>query len=342
VVGLYGDPDVSWSIMLELELTESVTHDRLRRRLSQAVAEHAHLGRVPQLRVFADAGGLSSARAWFADAPYGDRDPLTRVAVSADGTRLLVAGHHGAVDGLGLVGLVGLILGDPLGSSVRGVPRTEQGPGFFSGSLRRLAEALRRPPARFQGTAVPGAVHGDWLRSGQLPARRLATADLVWAAHAALIPGHGVPRAWQPVFALGVSHRSGASPLFPGRDTAYMRVHTRALQTRAEVAARVRTTPLEPDFPATRSGGVGPMVARLLGSRLGATALVSNLGRLQGSRVSRSWFWPAAAGPHRVAIGCVTAESATTLTVRAGRGWFSERDVDALCSRLVAALELGE
>ena len=84
---------------------------------------------------------------------------------------LLLAGHHGALDGLGLVALLGAALGAPVTSSVRGIgpdpARTVAPPG----DRARLREAVFTPPARV------------------VPARRDRGGDRLVAAPAAGLAG---------------------------------------------------------------------------------------------------------------------------------------------------------
>src|SRR3954447_5901542 len=68
---------------------------------------------------------LPRVRRAFADAPYLEGGPAVRAALSGgDRPTLLLAAHHGALAGLGLVALLGTALRAPVSSSVRGVPNT--------------------------------------------------------------------------------------------------------------------------------------------------------------------------------------------------------------------------
>ena len=78
----------------------------------------------------------------------------------------------------------------------------------------------------------------------------------------------------------------------------------------------------EPDFPATSVRGVGPRVAHLLRRRLGATALLSNLGRIDGPVDSVAMF-PACSGPRAVAVGLASTPTSTTLSLRTRRADFT-------------------
>ena len=50
VVGLYGDPDVTWSIVLELDLAVAVTVAGVTARLVAITSSHPHLGPVAPSR----------------------------------------------------------------------------------------------------------------------------------------------------------------------------------------------------------------------------------------------------------------------------------------------------
>ena len=168
VVGLYGDPDVTWSIVLQLEFAEALSIEGISARVPAVFDAHPHLGRPPAIERL-DA----TTRDRFANEPYADDAPLVRLALDDAGHQFLVAAHHGAVDGLGLVGLAGRLLGLELGTSARGVQSTGDEPGFLTGSLRRMQEIIFRPPERFRGSRR--AERGDHLIGTELPFRRQGT-----------------------------------------------------------------------------------------------------------------------------------------------------------------------
>ncbi|WP_141013751.1 hypothetical protein [Nocardioides sambongensis] len=344
VVGLYGDPSVSWSIALEVEIADPPDEATLIRRAAEIVAAHPHLGIAPTVDEHRGAATLQD----FGDRLYGDRDPLVRIAVGAD--RLLVAAHHGAIDGLGLIGLIGLLTDRPLGCSATGVSRTGAEPGFLRGNLQRVGEALWRPPTRFQATAAERGAVGDVYAAVAVPAFRGGTAALAWASTRALAEWNRGSaqerRRTQPVVALGVSRRSGAVPLAPDRDTAYTRIRARGVDSPAAMTEVLRATPPEPDFPLAEPRRVDPvrMVTRALGGRLGSTLLVSNLGLLRPaeSGVTAARIWPAPAGPNGVAVGLTSASAGegvqTQLTVRMRRGWFAPDASQRLADLLLDGL----
>ncbi len=330
VVGLYGDPTVSWSILLEAELGAAAPEpEKLRARLAAAVQQYPHLGAVPEIERTTPAD-LPSVRDRFASAPYERAAPLVRVAVCAGGPALLVAAHHGALDGLGLLSLLGILLDVPVSSGATGIGERAGGKPFALSALQRLAEALFAPPGRIEPDRGREAA-GDVFAAHHEPRVRLGAAGFVAAAARATERwnhAHGA-RTARVVAALGASRRSGAAPE-PVHDSAFFRLR---LGHGADVAEVLKAQPPEPDFPA-RSSRLARLGTRLLASRLGSTFLVSNLGVVAtGDTVRSLAFYPAASGRSGVAFGAATTGGTTTVTVRARR-----KDFDALS----AARLLGE
>lgn len=350
VVGLYGDPDVTWSIVLAVTTAEPRSADAAAAAVAALVGAHPHLGPAPTLTTFDD-GAEASVCAEFADRPYGDHEPLLRVALSADGRTLVVAAHHGAMDGLGLLGAAAVIGGRDLASSARGISRDEQPGGFLSRAVARLAEVALHPPRRL-AVSRPGdgdhTVVGDLLLARTVTAARPGSAALVagvvdavqrWnAAHPI---GRNGGRGARLVVAMGLSRRPGTPYPPPDRDTAYVRLFADQVRTAADASTLITTTPPEPAFPETDGGGIGPLAARLLGNRLGATVLVSNLGVVADPGVVALRFWPVPTGPRGFAVGLASTTVATTLTVRLRSRWctpvVAEEVADLVVERFVAA-----
>ncbi|MGW4526748.1 hypothetical protein [Amycolatopsis sp. NPDC004378] len=317
VVGLYGDPTVSWSILLEAELGVAAPEpEKLRARLAAAVQQYPRLGAVPEIERATD---LAAVRDRFASAPYERFAPLLRVA--AGESTLLVAAHHGALDGLGLLSLLGILLDVPVSSAATGIGERAGGKPFALSALQRLAEALFAPPGRITPDRR-GEAAGDVFAARHEARLRLGAAGFVAAAARATERwnhAHGT-RAARVVAALGASWRSGAAPE-PVHDSAFFRLR---LRPGADVAAILAAQEPEPDFPA-RSSRLARLGTRLLASRLGSTFLVSNLGLVStGDTVRSLAFYPAASGRSGVAFGAATTGETTTVTVRARR-----RDFDA-------------
>jgi hypothetical protein len=323
VVGLYGDPDVTWSVVLALRLRTPRSIDETTHAARLLVTDHPHLGRATQVRTFEpdDEPAVLDA---FANQPYADQGPLVRVALSIDGRDLVVAAHHGVVDGLGLLGVAALLVDEPLATSARGIAREAEPTGFVRGSIRRLVEATFRPPVRVAGdrSGAP-AQPGDWLEARQVEMARPGSAALVCAAVDLVRRANAADRPGRVVVSMGLSRRPGSPTPSPDRDTAYSRLIADAVASVDDARALVAATPPEPAFPVSDGRGLGPRAARLISHRLGATVLVSNLGRIDHPVVDEVRFWPVPTGPSGICLGLASTSSTTTLTTRARRGWYS-------------------
>jgi hypothetical protein len=333
VVGLYGDPDSTWGIALDLGLEVPADADLVGRRAELLAADHPHLGPAPVLQVV-DEAARSAAVHDAAAAAYPPGGPMVRLVLSADGRSLLVAAHHGAVDGLGLLGVAREVLDLDLRSAARGIGRRPAPVGFVRSSVRRLGEALVSPPVRFRGAGEEGSARED-LTAHAVPAQRRGTSALA----AAVLATHGRlhPEArGRAVLAVGASRRSDPRPT-PDRQTAYLRLRAATDLPPVDVAALLADLPPEPDFPETSAGGVGPLITRAVRSRLGATATLSNLGQLEGALTSAAMY-PALNGPRAVGVGLATAGETTTLTLRTRRRDFTADEHGLLVAALAEAL----
>jgi hypothetical protein len=124
-----------------------------------------------------------------------------------------------------------------------------------------------------------------------------------------------------PLIVVGASRRQGTLPV-ADRQTAYVRLRVPVGATLSQVQRALAAADPEPDFPTTSAGGIGPRVMHVLRHRLGATAVLSNLGRVAGPVDSIAMF-PACSGPRAVAIGLGSTTSTTTLSLRTRRSEFS-------------------
>ena len=326
VVGLYGDPDVSWSVLLVLRLSRPTTVEAVSTAAGNLVDAHPHLGPAPRVEGFGP-GAEPGVLAALANEPFGDAGPLLRVAVGAGGRTLVLAAHHGAVDGLGMLGVATALLAVPLTSTARGIAREAEPTSFVRGSLRRLGEAAFAPPVRLDGDRAEGsALPGDWLEARDVDVARPGSAALVRAAADLVRRTNGPDRRGKRlVVSMGLSRRPGRPVPDPDRDTAYMRLRIGNLSSTADARRLIAATAPEPAFPVGDAGGLGPAVARRLSHRLGATVLVSNLGLVDNPSIESVRFWPVPTGPAGVCLGLASTPATTTLTFRARRGWFSEQ-----------------
>ena len=342
VVAWYGDPTISWSVLLQARLRRQVDRDAVAARLAELVGRYPHLGAAPAV-LASTALGWPAVCATFADEPYLDDAPLVRAATCTDDALLLVAAHHGATDGLGLLAVLGAALGAELASQARGIADRPPSSPFLASAARRLAEAVVAPPARIAPSIAAGpasvAVHGDVLASVELPATPCGSAALTAAITTAAQRWNG--RRSTPyrraVAGLGVSRRDG-NRATPVADSAYLRLRLPRSPDTRTVRGLIAAQAPEPDFPRSRSA-VPAVLTRLLASRLGSTFLASNLGVVDADAgVHALAFYPTASGRSGVSVGAATVGASTTITLRARRSAFDPDAASELLSAVVAHL----
>ena len=324
VVGLYGDPDTSWGIAIDLGVSR-LEPGPVAERLAVLCAAHSHLGAAPEVELVGE-GAWPARRAALAAAGYGTAS-LLRVAVRDDGRRLAVGAHHGAIDGLGLVAVAAAALGEPLRTRAQGIGDRPARSGFVRSSISRLGEALVDPPPRFAGLGEDSPLED--LSELTRPLLGRGTAHLA-AAAAGVFGSRG--HEGLPLLVIGASRRVGTLPE-PDRQTAYLRLRVRADAEPDHVRRALATVDPEPDFPATSARGIGPRITHLMRHRLGATALLSNLGLFDGPVDSIAMF-PACSGPRAVAVGLSSTTAATTLALRTRRSDFTADEHASLLSDL--------
>ena len=205
MIGLYGDPDTSWGIAIDLGLPSLVpvsNPGRSRKGWPHSVPPTPTSVPHPRWSWWTKEPGPSS-RAALAAADYGSA-ALLRVAVCDDGRRLAVGAHHGAVDGLGLVAVAAAALGQPLLTRARGIGDRPARSGFLRSSLGRLGEALVDPPPRFAGQGEVSPVED--LSELTRPLLDRGTAHLA-AAAARVFGDRG--HDGRPLLVIGASRRIG-------------------------------------------------------------------------------------------------------------------------------------
>lgn len=341
VVGLYGDPDVTWGISLEAVFSEPIDLDGLGPRLRGLVAEHPHLGQVPEVERVAPEQ-WAHAREASASADFSPETGLVRVLVSTDARSVFVTAHHGVCDGLGLIALVAAVSGRPLTSSARGVGNRPAAQGFLLSSVLRLGEALFNPPARFSGshsTPAPGTPERLVQRDDVVGRVNGTTVSAALLAIHARWPRRRSSGGRRFLTVMGASRRVPGTTA-PDRQTAYLRIPLRPGWDRSRVAAALAESVPEPDFPETSAKGVGPMVTRLLKNRLGYTVNVSNLGLVHGQGLVRMAMFPAVNGPQAVGVGVVSTPQHSTVSLRTRRGDFSDAEAESLLGQVVQELDV--
>lgn len=330
-MGLYGDPTVPWSIVLQADLTEAPDPAAVAARLAALVERYPHLGGAPPVVVDTPADRV---RADFAGAGYDGRAPLVRVAVA--GATLVLAAHHGAVDGLGLLALLGAAVARPVRTNVVGMRDRPIARSFVLAAARRAVEALVAPPMRLRVRGAREAA-GEVAVSARLPRLAVGTAAVTAAAAEVARRWNGRPHG-RVIAAVGASRRDG-DDLTPEHRAAYLRLRVPPGAGREQVGRLLHGQRLEPDFPPSDN----PLLrlgSRALAGRLGATFLVSNLGAVQvGEPVAALAFFPQPSGPAGLAIGVASTAAATTLTLRARSRDFSAEAATELLDRLVVTLQ---
>lgn len=336
-----GHPSISWSVVLDSGLSSVVLALDVQGRLADRWPTDGHVGPVPlveRIRSEEYLGRLSD----LANLPYGPDGPRCRVAlVEGASPRIIVGGHHAALDGLGLVAVLGSALGVPLGTTARGVGSSQQPRASATHHVRRALEALVTPPRKIASDGG-GAATGDHLVR-TLVERPLSSAMLVAASTAAVRrwnSRHGAP-ADRIVVAVGASTDPGHTPAI-GRRSAWFR-----LRVDGDDAAGIRRT-IQTRSPEPRESESMMRAARIAGisraleGRTGSTLLVSNLGRLaQRTAISDIAFFPSAHGRSGVAVGGIVLGERTSVTVRARGSDFSRSAAQELAD-LVAACAAGQ
>lgn len=343
VVGLYGDPASSQSIVLALRFGRPVEVSGIGARAEELRRRWPDLGPAPVPERFTGSERTSILER-FASAPYPDAGPLVRIAVSTDGAEAVLAAHHGAVDGLGLLGLASRLLDRELVSSALGIGTVPPPAGFARRALSRIREALVDPPERIAAPDPAGPTAGDRLEVREVARSAGGSAALLFAAVRAVRSWNRSQRRPQRhrrpvVVAIGLSRRPGSPVPEPTRDTAYARVPVGDLPDVAAAAGLLAGLAPEPLFPAAPSDGPAARVAALLANRGAATVLVSNLGRVDGPDLETVDFWPVPSGPAGLCIGLAGAAERVRLTVRGRRDRFDAAALARFTDLVVEALD---
>lgn len=248
-------------------------------------------------------------------------DGPLRVRLSADGRVLVLAGHHGALDGRALLALAAGLLGvTEAQRAVAGPASTGRrcdppslGPGR---TAREALGRLARPADRVAPSAT--AAREALVAADVSPAVRLRVATLAAAAVAAAGAWNRERGArWRRI---GLTIPVGGLPVV-GNVSTHRRVD---LGTDADVRSAV-TAALAAEVPPVEAAS--PRAALRLPAtvidRFSDSLLVSNLGRLQLPDVEAVDFFPVARGRSAVALGAATVDGG------AGRVTLRARDLDA-------------
>jgi hypothetical protein len=340
-LALFGHPEERWSIVLHGRLSQPLDPAAVAARLTDELAHRPQLGPPPPLSTV-PASDLASTLRSLAGAPYEVGGPALRVTlIDAPDPGVVVAAHHGVLDGLGLIALLALALGEPVVSGAKGLkPDAAAGGRFGAFAIRRVTEAMVRPPTRIAGAPHTAGGRGEVMAMRAVPAFSRGAAALTAAAVRAVVGwnrehGAAAPRV---AVAIGASERSGASPTLEHR-AAWMRILVSSGDDET-VAAALRAAPALPVAPPTqRLAGAGRMAARLLSRRLGSTLLMSSLGALTGPpNLHEVAFYPVTHGDRAVALGAATISGRSTITLRGEARDFDAPSLERLLDMLAGEL----
>jgi hypothetical protein len=248
-----------------------------------------------------------------------------------------VTAHHGVCDGLGLLALVGAAIGTPVTPTATGLGSRPSRGSFVATLPRRIGEALRQPPPRFPAVTGPDAESGEAVVVRSVDRAKLDTVTVcravarVYRERAGDETGRSLPLVF-----VGASRRPPGT-VAPDRQTAYLRFRVDPRWSEQEAAEAFAALAPEPDFPETSLRGLGPRLVRPLRRRLGSTAVVSNLGALEG-RVESIAMFPALSGPSAVSVGVATTAGTSTLSVRTRRSELGLSDATDLLDSLAGQL----
>lgn len=235
------------------------------------------------------------------------------------GTKVGVAAHHAALDGLGLAAVLRALV-----DGTMPVPAIPAPPGAAGSSGRRLGLPADRIAASRPGPTRESLVARDIKIAGAHPTARIAAACVAAAADHNQRAG----RPWRRVgLSLGIGGPPGA-----GNVATYRRID---LPATGEFVAATQAALDDEAEPAelSRTPRLGWALVPIL-SWFSDSMLVSNLGRLDMDGATSVEFFPVARGRSAVAFGAAgLAGGRSTLTIRA-----RDIDVRAAAQLLEAAI----
>ncbi|HWJ83454.1 MAG TPA: hypothetical protein VNS55_14540 [Nocardioides sp.] len=324
------DPAIGWRILLTARL--------------DAPPEPTAVGTA--LRALAEEQG------WTAGPPVTERDlgtlraALVRphpepVRVGLAGPDLVVAAHHAAVDGLGLLRVLAALTGEPVASDARGAGDRAAGAPLGATVRRRIVEAALRPPASVAPPLRARGRAGDVLVDAEV-AGSLRTADLVWAAARAVVDRRAEQGRTTRHVAIAVGVGGPADGAAIADRSGLLRLRDVERLDRDAVREAIRTAPLE--TPPGTAGG-SPVIdrltavgLRLLAPRLGSSILVSHLGEVSAAHVDRLVFHPVTAGGSGISLGAVGHRGRTTVSLRARAARWDEDGLERLLEAVLDRL----
>lgn len=328
------DPGIAWRILLTADLEDPPPCQVLRDRLI-GVYESQGWGSAPALLVADDLAAL-----W----RRATVDHTAPVVVGVAGRSLVVSAHHSRADGLALLHLLGTLLGTRVASPAVGVAGRRSTGGAARTAAARLLEAVLHPQARLTPRRSRSSGLPDVLVQAEVPGQ-WRTADVVHAAAqgaAAYLTARGRP-ARRVSVAVGAGCPDGSERI--ADRAALLRLRDVEQLDRAEVAAALRTSPVQTPPILSLQLPVGRLVdrlvavaLRLLRPALGATLLVSHLGGVEAPGVDRLVFHPVMAGGSGVAVGSISLAGAdrTVVSLRARAADWDEDGLERLLEAILA------
>jgi hypothetical protein len=254
-------------------------------------------------------------------------EPPLRVVTSARRNWLLMAGHHFAFDGLGMVSVLRALLS--------GISEAAPDYASLDATSHSLTPALLRllhPADPVAPSEQQPAV--DSFVSALATMRGPAVTAVLARACAVAVSSRNA-RVGRPLRRIGISVAVGG---VGGQGATYRRVD---VTDPREVEAAVKGALSDPSVPPEMKGlPPGAFLLQPVMQRFSDTVLVSNLGRLDLPGVRRLEFYPVARGRSALAIGAAgLVGGPTTLTLRSRT--LSPPDAESLLSDVVASLPSG-
>jgi hypothetical protein len=252
------------------------------------------------------------------------QEPPLRIVTSARRDWLLLAGHHFAFDGLGMVSVLRALLSG-LSEPAPNYAELDATPHSMAPAFARLLRPADPVAPSGRTPLADSFASADMRLSGPNVTAALARAS------ATAVSVHNA-QASRNLRRIGISVAVGG---VGGQGATYRRIDVSAVD---EVEAAVMSALADPMVPAELKGlPPGAFLLQPLLQRFSDTFLVSNLGRLDLPEVRRLEFYPVARGRSALAIGAAgLVGGETTLTLRSRT--LAQPDAESLLTKITRAL----
>jgi hypothetical protein len=250
-----------------------------------------------------------------------------RLVTSARRNWLLMAGHHFAFDGMGMVSVLRALLSG-ISEKAPDYASLDATPHSLAPAFLRLLHPADPVAPSDQQPAVDSFASALATMRGSAVTAALARACAVAVAARNASVG-------RPLRRIGISVAVGG---VGGQGATYRRVD---VKDPGEAEGAVKSALSDPSVPPEMKGmPPGAFLLQPVLQRFSDTVLVSNLGRLDLPGVRRLEFYPVARGRSALAIGAAgLVGGPTTLTLRSRT--LSPLDAESLLSDIVASLPSG-